>query len=150
MARITPQMAQAWFDGTKLVVESLDTPLLDLVETEVLGRIGAAFDTSTWVDVSTTPKLVRVTISKLYAAWFYNRQYSEEVGEQNVYAAKLEANAELLITGLIDGTIDLEEVPSGDPSGQPGFYPTDESSAMEATADDRSLGPEVFSMGKVF
>lgn len=148
--RITAAQAQAWFDKTKLNIDSLDEHLLPEIETEVLARLGAAFDTSTWIDEPTTPRLVKTIISKLYAAYFYHRQYSEDTLDENTYAAKLEENAELLITGLIDGTIDLPEVVTSEPTGQPAFYPDDASSALEATADDRSLGPNVFSMGDVF
>ena len=150
MARITAQQAQAWFDKTKLTITQLDMDLLDLIETEVLGRLGAAYDTSTWIDSATTPKLVKTAISKLYAAWYYNRVYSEDTGTENAYATKLENNAEMLISGIVSGTIELPEVDVDLTTGQAAFYPTDESSAMEATADDRSLGPGVFSMGTVF
>src|SRR3954469_6932378 len=125
MSRITAPQAQAWFDKTNLNVGStLDLALLAEIETEVLARLGAAFDISTWVDNATTPRLVQTILSKMYAAWFYNRQYSEDVGDANEYANKLVANAELLITGLINGTIDLPEVPAtDDTTGQAGFYP---------------------------
>lgn len=151
MARITSRQAQAWFDKTKLrIPDALDMDLLAEIEIEVIARLGGAFDTSTWVDETTTPKLVRTALAKMYAAWFYQRQYSEDQSDTNDYARKLEANAEMLITGMLDGTIEIVEVVDIAPSGQAGFYPDDESSSMEATADDRSLGPEVFSMGLVF
>lgn len=152
MARITLEQTKVWLDKTKVAsVSTLDQDLLTEIETEVLARLGAAFDTSTWTDSVTTPRLVQTVISKVYAAWYYHRVYSEDVADDNTYAAKLEANAEMLIVGLINGTIDLPEVPdTGDTTGLAAFYPTDESSAMEADSDDRSLGPEVFSMGTAF
>jgi hypothetical protein len=150
MARITVEQAQAWLETTKLSIDTLDENLLDELETEILARLGASFDTGTWLDDSSTPKLVRTAIAKMYAAWVYNRTYSEDTEGQNAYAAKLEANAEMLISGMLDGTIDIPGVDPGDPSGQPSYYPNDLSSAMEATADDRSLGPAVFSMGNTF
>jgi hypothetical protein len=144
---ITPAEAQAWAEGTKLTIATLDNELELHLSTEVIDRLASAFDTSTWVDSATTPKLVRTIISKLYVAWFYDRQYSEDIEQGNNYADRLKANAETLIAGLIAGTIGLPGV--ADTVG-PVFYPTDASSAQQPTVDDPSLGPAAFSMGMRF
>ena len=149
MARITPNEAQAWGEQTKLNLSTLDTYLLASIEEEVLTRIQPVYDTVGWVDPSTTPRLVRVIIAKMYVSWFYDRQYSENQSEGNDYAAMLRQNAEMLIVGITDGTI---EIP-GEPSSaiqQPSFYPNDASSALSPTFDDPSLGPAKFSMGGIF
>jgi len=149
VSRITVQEAQAWAEGTKLTISALDTDLLDHLEEEVVVRLSSAFpDYTTWVDETTTPKLVRTIISKLYIAWIYDRQYSEDIAEGSAYSDRLRLNAEMLITGLLDGTIELPGEP--DISGSPLFYPTDASSAQCPTRDDPSLGPAAFSMGKMF
>lgn len=150
MARIEAKDAKGWGEPTKLDLSTLDLYLLDQIETEVLGRLNGVFTTTTWTDNTNTPSLVKVIIAKAYVAWFYDRQYSENQGEANEYALMLRANSEMLITGLIDGTIELppDEAPSN--AGQPAFYPNDASSALEPTPEDRSLGPAKFSMGKVF
>jgi hypothetical protein len=149
VSRITLQEAQAWAEGTKLTISALDTNLLDHLEEEVVVRLSSAFpDYTTWTNSTTTPKLVRTIISKLYIAWVYDRQYSEDIGEGSVYSERLRTNAETLIVGLLDGTIELPGEP--DTSGSPLFYPTDASSAMTPTSDDPSLGPAAFSMGQVF
>lgn len=148
MARITVAQAQGWAEGTKLVIASLDPNLLGEIETEVLGRLSSIGDTSTWVDTATTPALVKTIITKLYVAWLYDRQYSEDIEEGSNYAARLKENAEVLIVGLLDGTIEL---PGGaSTGGEPIFYPTDASSALEPTLDDMSLGGPAFSMGRRF
>jgi hypothetical protein len=148
--RVTLGQCQAWAEKSKLTLTSLDEELLDQIETEVLAQIGVTYNTSTWIDTLTTPKLVQIAISKKYVVWVYERQYSENVPEGgSAYAQRLDANAEMLITGIVDGTIELPGLELGT-GGQPSFYPNDSSSALEPTVDDRSLGPAKFSMGQVF
>jgi hypothetical protein len=152
MARITLQEAQAWAEGTKFTLPSLTGTNLDLllqIEEEIVSRVASAFDTSTWVNDTTTPRLVRVAIAKKFVAWAYRRQYSESITEQDAaYASLLEENSETIVLGLVDGSIELPGVTSA--TDEPAFYPTDASSLMEATTDDPSLGPAKFSMGMVF
>jgi hypothetical protein len=143
---------EAWFEETKLPqlgpnLESRDADLLSEIEEEVLAKLKGLYDVTTWVSAETTPKIVRVAIAKMFASWYYNRQYSEDQEDTNPYADKLQLNADSIIAGLIDGTIPVD--PSL-PVGQPIFYPTDESSASEPTPEDPSLGPARFSMGTVF
>lgn len=150
MARITVPQAQGWVEGTKFKLLALDVDLLDQIETEVLARIHVAYDPSTWVDASTTPPLVRVAITKKYVAWEYRKRYSEDISENDAaYAAFLEANADMIIEGIVDGSIEIPGLPTSEVS-TPGFYPTDSSSAQCPTWDDPSLGPSRFSMGTVF
>lgn len=148
-AHITKEEAQAWAEGTKLTISALDTELELHMATEVIVRLDSVADTSTWVDSTSTPKIVRTIISKLYVAWLYDRQYSEDIADGSAYADRLKANAEMLIMGILDGTIDIPGVIATG-SGTPGFYPTDASSALTPTFDDPSLGPAAFSMGKMF
>lgn len=150
MARITPVDAQGWAESTKLNLSTLDGSLLDQMETEVLSRLASAYDTTLWIDPASTPKVVKVIISKLYVAWFYDRQYSENQEQGNDYAAMLRTNAEMLITGLLDGTISIPGVTPVGSAGGAAFYPNDNSSALAPTPDDPSLGPAKFSMGKIF
>jgi hypothetical protein len=150
MARITVEEAQGWVDRSKINLATLDLSLLNLLETEILTRIASAYDISTWISSTTTPDIIRVIISKTYAAWIYDRAYSENQTQGNDYAIILRSNAELLISGLIDGTIDIPGVPPIGSGSGPSFYPNDASSAQEPTAEDPSLGPAYFSMGKAF
>lgn len=152
--RVTVEEVRALAERTKLKVETMDTELLVHVEEEVIDRLSAQIpaDTiATWVDVATTPKLIRTIISRKYFAWFYFRQYSEDIGtNENTYANKLDASAEMLIAGILDGSIiipglavDLSTIT---------FYPTDASSAMDPkdVPSDPSVGPAAFSMTKTF
>lgn len=152
MARVTQPQVAAWAEaskmGTSAGIVSLDTNLLDQLEAEVISRLsGAGFDTTTWVDASTTPSIIRVAIAKMYVSWIIDRQYSEDE-DLNAYAARLDANAAGVIEGLVSGEIIIPGSP--EVAGQPAFYPTDESSAQRPTFDDPSLGPAHFSMGQVF
>jgi len=149
-AHITPADAKGWAETTKLDLSTLDVSLLDQIESEVLARISSAYDITVWIDPATTPKLIKTIISKMYVAWFYDRQYSENQDQGNDYAAMLRTNAEMLIVGLVDGTITIPGVISIGSGGGPAYYPSDASSALLPTFEDPSLGPAKFSMGKSF
>jgi hypothetical protein len=149
MTLITVDDVQGWVERTKLNITALDLKFLPQIEAEVLARLGTVYNTVPWTTPDNTPMIVRVCIAKTYAAWIYDRAYSENQGVANDYAAMLRGNAEMLIQGLIDGTL---EIPGIDPisSPDPSFYPNDASSALDPTSTDSSLGPARFSMGKVF
>lgn len=149
MTLITVEDVRGWVESTKLDIQTLDLNFLPQLEGEILARLGTVYDTSGWVDPASTPLLVRVIITKSYAAWIYDRAYSENQSLSNQYAEKLRENAEMLILGLLDGTIEIPGVVPATDQGA-AFYPTDASSALCPTPDDLSLGPARFSMGKVF
>jgi hypothetical protein len=150
MARVTVEEVRALAERTKLKVETMDTELLNHYEGEILARLGAQIDAATiatWLGPDTTPKLVRTIIARKYFAWFYFRQYSEDVGPtENTYAVKLDASAEMLLVGILDGSIIIPEVPTNI-SGIT-FYPTDASTATDPkdVPSDPSVGPASFSM----
>jgi hypothetical protein len=151
MSRITVQNAKGWVRTSKFSVGDIDTDLCDQIEGEVLARISSSYDVSLWVDVTATPSLVRTAIAKMYVAWLYAKAYSEDEETVPEYARALQANAEMLIVGIIDGTINLPDaLPSDTGSGQPSFYPNDASSGQSPTSADSSLGDAHFSMGKAF
>lgn len=149
MTVITVEDVRGWVETTKLNIETLDLNFLPQLETELFARLGTVYSTTGWVDPASTPLLVRVIVAKYYAAWTYDRYYSENQSQSNEYADKIRMNADMLMGGLIDGTIELPGVtPVSVPN--PAFYPNDASSAMEPTVDDPSLGPARFSLGKLF
>jgi hypothetical protein len=153
MAHVTLLEVQAWLEGTKLTLSSLDASLEEEISNQVLARLAMAYpnDYVTWTNETTTPKLVRSIIAMMYAGWFYDRQYSENP-EDNSYADRLRAAAQSLLDGILAGTIDIIEVAGLPLIGQPLFYPTDASSAPDAvpTLADPAAGPAAFSMGKIF
>ena len=149
MSRILITDAQAWGEPTKVSLDTLDTFLLGQIETQVLARVGTVYDTSTWTTDANTPALVKSIISMLYMAWYYDRQYSEDVDSGSNYADELRTLAEGNLLGIVNGTITLVDVAVVTPAvGDAAFYPTDVSSAQEATSDDMSLGGPAFSMGQ--
>jgi hypothetical protein len=155
---ITVENAQAWLETTKLPLGDIDDELEDSVATQILSRVAQAYDTSGWLDSTTTPKLVRKLIAMQYVVWVYRRQYSED-GGTNEYADMLQAAIDSLLTGITGYIVPLVDVPptTGDGTG-PVFYPTDLSSALtpdsptgtEVNGNDQSLGPAAFRMGQVF
>jgi hypothetical protein len=152
---IQPAEVQAWAEASKLPITSLDTVLLDHVQTIVLGALGRHYDPATiqslWVTPETTPAVVRTLVSMKYVSLYYDRQYSENEGG-NPWARRLDRMFNDLLDQVIEGDIDLPEVPGvvvG--AGGPRFYPTDSSSAESGPTDqDPSAGPPSFTMGMVF
>jgi hypothetical protein len=154
MALVTVAQVKSLLEPTKLQhPANLDTDLLGLIEPMVLGRLAPGYDTSTWISNATTPKIVQTIISMIYAAYYYDKVYSEDVTtKESPWVQRLLANAEMLIAGITDGSITLVEI--GDSTiQQPIFYPNDNSSLQNPSDNnyaDTSLGNSKFSMGTVF
>ena len=152
MANITIAEANAWADHVKLNLTTLDTELEASVASQVLSRVSVAYVTDAWSTPETTPSLVRKIIAMLYTSWYFQRTYAEEEDPNN-YGLLLQGQAELLLTGITDGSYILNGetlVDGGAAGGTASFYPTDYSSSRVPTADDMSLGPAKFSMGQVW
>jgi hypothetical protein len=151
VSHITLAEAQAWLEQTKLKLPSLDADLESTVSVTTLAQIGTAFpvDLPLWVDVASTPQIIRKVIAMRYAGWAYDRQYSEDASE-NAYAIRLLAAADVIAEGIVTGSIAVVEVPPGDSIEDPIFFPNDVSTANAPTDDFPSDGPEAFDMGKVF
>lgn len=148
MARVSVEEVQAWLEQTKLTIASINTALATQIEEMVISRLATAYTTTTWVDAATTPKLVRYIVSMLYASFFIDRQYSEDE-RSNAWARRLNGIAETMILGILNGSIDLLDVPAAQVNASPSYYPNDASSALEVTDEDSSLGGPSFSMGRV-
>jgi hypothetical protein len=151
VANITITEAQAWAEKSKLDLKAaLDGELEASVVVQVFAQIAQAYDTSSWVDPGSTPKLVRTIVSMLYVSWYYQRTYSEDAGA-STYGALLESRATLLINGIIAGNVTLTDLPPGtDTPGDIAFYPTDTSSAVTDLGEileDPSLGGPMFQTG---
>jgi hypothetical protein len=152
--RVTLEEVRALAERTKLAITTIDTELLNHYEEEILDRLGAQIDAATiatWAGPDTTPKLVRTIISRKYFAWFYFRQYSEDVGtNENTYALKLDASAEMLLAGILDGSIIIPGMTTDISTIT--FYPTDASTATDPkdVPSDPSVGPAAFSMTTTF
>jgi hypothetical protein len=152
--RVTVEEVRALAERTKLTITTLDTELLNHFEEEIIDRLSIQVDSTfiaTWLGPDSTPKLIRTIIASKYFAWFYFRQYSEDVGEtENTYAQKLDARAEMLLAGILDGSIVL--VGTTTDISTITFYPTDDSTATDPkdSPNDPSVGPAAFSMTTSF
>jgi hypothetical protein len=153
MAHFTVGEVNALTEATKLNITQVDPDLEDEASAEVIGRLATVFDTSGWADETTTPKLVRKVMAMLYVAYLYNKTYAESEEGVDTYAATLLRRAQLILDGIQSGVYILVDDPdASDTPGQPVFYPTDDSSALDPRdfPDDTSVGPAKFSMGMVF
>ena len=151
MAHMTPAEVNSWLAETKLSLSTLETDLEKQIASEVLGKLSPVFDTTTWLNESTTPVLVRALIAMYYAAAIYDRQYSDNVDDTTSnYAWTLRRRADANIKGLVEGTITIPESTDNAGAGTPVFYPNDTSSLGVGFQYDKSETPASFSMGQVF
>lgn len=151
MGNIVVGEAQVWCERTKLDLGSqLDGELEVQIASHVVARIATVYDTSSWTTSTSTPQIVKTIIAMSYAAWMYDRLYSDDNDDTNAYADKLRATADAMLANILDGTTEIPGIDPTSDSGAPSFYPTDGSSALEPTTDDPSLGPARFSMGTIF
>jgi hypothetical protein len=157
MAHIAVEDANAWVDHVKLSVSVLDADLEESLWEQVVAQAAHAYETSTWVDESSTPGLIRKVLAMYYAAWFINRTVSED-DDVSAYAVLLMAKADQLMSGIAAGTIVLPDATATALNADaPLFYPNDLSSLAWPRYNapfegclDRSLGPAKFSMGDCF
>lgn len=150
MAHITLGDAQAWIEPSKLTLSTLDTTLENAVSSQVFAQLGSVYNTADWVDEMDTPDVIRGLISMYYVSWIYDRTFSSD-GNNNPgdYATRLRQRADMLLTSIVAGDVDIPEQPTSTVS-EPSFYPNDASSALEPSRDDPSLGPAAFTMGTVW
>jgi hypothetical protein len=161
MAHFAPHEGNAFLEGTKLSLSTVESDLDSTCALQILPRLQIAYDTSSWTDESTTPTLIRSLIAMLYVASVYDRTYSDNTDPSlSNYARSLRRIVEANITGLLNGTIVLPEQPDvADVLGTPLFFPNDASSQLGkaadceggmGTLDDPSNTDASFSMGSVF
>lgn len=125
MSIVTEAQVQQWLEATKLTIDDVDDELESTAKGIVLSSLSSQYDVTTWIDVSTTPKLVQQVISMFIAAWEYNRAYSEDATNSSSYSAWLEKKAYTLLAGINSGANDLPEVPGFSSTNAPSFYPGD-------------------------
>jgi hypothetical protein len=142
--RVQVPDVQAWLESTKATVSTIE-PALDLqIETQVLAQLEAGFDVSTWVSPGTTPEVVKSVFAMLYAATYLDRQYSEDSDTTNAYAAKLESMAQLLIAGMLDGSVVVDGYITSDiDHSGPEFFPTDASTVTQWGTPNVQYGDKI-------
>jgi hypothetical protein len=144
----------AWLASTKYTVQAVEPELEAAVVAAGFGRLSTRYDTAVWTDTASTPPLVLTALSMLYAAWFLQRQISDDEQTEQDYPVRLEKRAWDMLTAIATDLIDL---PGVDPD--PGlvdargavFFPTDESTALyEDDPTDPNGSPRAFTMAQVF
>lgn len=128
MPLVTADDVQLWLEPTKILIDSSDELAEESFHSAyVTGRLASKVVVTGWVSPSTTPVMVRSIIGMRVAAQRYNVAYSETSEDDgNPYANKLMEWSEMLIQGILDGTLLVVGIP--DTPGLVGtiaFYPTD-------------------------
>jgi hypothetical protein len=151
---LVPDQINAWLAATKYTVSTVEDELDAAVVAAGFGRVSTRYDTAVWVDASTTPPLVMTALSMLYAAWYLQRQISDDELTEQDYPIRLENRAYALLDAIAATLIDLPGVdpdPSLNDTKTAIFFPTDESTQLyedDPTNPDGS--PRAFTMAQVF
>lgn len=159
MALVSLNDLQGWA-GTvanpKIKATDIPPGLIDAGEGHVLSAVRDKFDVSTWTDESDTPGFIRTIISMWVVGWHYNSVYNEDssiTGGRETFGDKLINYADALITGLIDGTYELDsDTDAVLTTSQPSFWPTDTATTVAENSGQDADGAAVrhFSSGMVF
>ena len=140
MSLVSVDDVQAWFTDDRLSLEVTDDlPEEPNVSAEVLSTVAARYDTSTWIDRSTTPELIRSIISAQVAAIRYRKHYADQVDELS-YADWLDQWAMHILKGIVGGAIALLDIPAEDllvaqTAASISGLPDDDSEAAKFTMD---------------
>ncbi len=147
MAYLTVPNVQTWLEATKLTVATVESGLETATKFRVIAALSEVYDTSLWLDDTSTPALVRQVMAMYYAAWYYRRTYSEDTDSSPTYADWLEGLADTMLMGIVDGTLDLIEVVGlSAATGSMDFYPQDNNYDSNGYRVDDAK----FTMGQVF
>ncbi len=103
MATITAKMANAWTDSSKLNITTIDTELESQIVAQVFSKLRGLYDTTTWVEESTTPKLVKSILSMIYTGMVYNKTYAVDGADTDLYGNMLIADANKLLDSVSSG-----------------------------------------------
>lgn len=149
MAFVSAADLNALGDATKLNFTVVSADEESSVTTEIFSQVGQVYNTVVWTDSTNTPKLIIKIIAMFYVGWHYQKVYSEDDAPNN-FGLLLIARGQRLVDGIVAGVLNLPDAPTPINNEQPDFYPTDASSLMSPTVDDRSLGGPMFNMSDVF
>lgn len=150
MSYLSTTPVNTWLATTKYTVDAIESPLDEMVQGIIFGKLALRYDTSTWTDGTDTPALILSAMSMLYAAYYMQRQISEDDQTPETYPVRLETRALDLIAGIL---AELVDIPDADPdptlTTNRGleFFPTDASTqlAIDDPTDPNGT-PRVFSM----
>ena len=155
MSYVTLPQVQAWLNLTKfsLLPSHFDEEQANLAADKILGWLEQRYDTSTWTDDETTPRMVRTLIAMLTASFTLRKAVSEDDGV-TTYCDWLEDRVYKIVEGLVDGGIDLPGVdpdPTAPASASAEFYPNNASTQLwKDEGDVEGASARWFTMQKVF
>jgi len=109
-ALVSIDEVQSWLSEDRLQL-SFDNDLGEEVNISLLVRaaLHTAYDTSSWVDRTTTPSLVRKVIAARVASVLYRKVYADQADELP-YADWLNGWADDTLEGIANGTLRLLDV----------------------------------------
>lgn len=143
---LTPAKVQQWLEKTNLTVTDINVEREIMARDMVFSRVTSRYDTTTWLDATTTPSLVLGLMSALYASYEFNAVYSHNYGETD-YGRQLWSLVNQALDSISKGEIDLIDTIGGESLADfalAGFYPTD----LQETDE---MGEErKFTMGAMF
>lgn len=151
---VTEAQIQQWIEPTKKTIDGVDEDLDASTSTIVFTKLSSRVDTTTWINAASTPDIIITILSMLIASTMLRRSFPDIQDSDLEYCIWLERQAQSIIDMILDGTIDLD--PSSALSGQPAFWPTDQTgSSQQYDAAGNPIGDEFsedikFTMGSKF
>jgi hypothetical protein len=132
MAYVTEASVQKWLENHKYNIAGIDDELVETAIDVAFSLLTRRYDTTTWIDSSSTPRIVLKILNMLVASYTLRRSISADDGVAN-YADWLEKRALELLAGLAGGQL---EIPGVDPD--PGatategleFWPTQDATDL--------------------
>jgi len=154
VAYLTDETVNAWLAHTKYTIEVVEPELETAVVAGGFGKLSLRYATTGWTDEASTPPLVITALSMLYAAWYLQRQISDDEMDAMSYPIRLEARAWAMLDAIATGLIDLPGVdpdPTLTDNRGPLFFPDDASTQLSIDDPfDPEGSPRAFAMNQVF
>jgi hypothetical protein len=140
---------QSWLQQSKYAISSVDSGFETAAVAYVFGEIQQRYDTSSWVNATTTPDLVLIALAMQVASYELRRAAGEEDG-RTTYADFLDQRACKLVDSIVTGAVVLEgaTVSTGSLGQGPAFFP--DNGAELRDPSDPTFAPAYFSMSQIF
>lgn len=134
MSYVDSEKVQAWLESSKFPIVSVNPNFEETAVNLIFAELSQRYDTTTWVDSSTTPPIVLNILAMQIAAFEYRAAVAQEDGLEH-YSDKLEARINQLVSAIATGALSLpSDYPVDSTSSLGGgaeIFPTDASTALE-------------------
>lgn len=108
MAYLTVGLLNAWIDHDRQIdLTSIEAELESQLSSQVITSVSGIVDTTSWVDVATTPMIIKSIIAMQYMGRFYQRVYIEDVNDYDFYGNQLLLKADKLLDQIISGEVSI-------------------------------------------